>query len=106
MDPSLDEQEACVVPSRHTGTNVIDHIDTYGIPKENVVCAGQLPHGIGFKSDHYADLYIESILGFNADQHKQRAGHRLKSENKVTSEKYLQSLRASLEAHNIWARVT
>ena len=77
--PSSDEQEARVVPSRHTGTTVIDQMDTYGIPKENVVCTGQLPHGIGFDSDHrciYADLDIESILGFNADQHKQRTGHR------------------------------
>ena len=66
MDPSLDKQEACVVPSRNTGTTDIDHIDTYGIPKENVVCAGQIPHGIGFDSDHrciYADLDIKSILG-------------------------------------------
>ena len=75
LDPSIDEQEARVVPSRYAGINVIDHIDTYGIPKENVVCAGQLPHGIGFKSDHrcfYADLDIESILGFKADQQEQK----------------------------------
>ena len=107
MDPSLDE-EVSVVPSRHTGTTVIDHIDTYGIPEENVVSAGQLPHGIGFDSDHrciYADLDIESILGFSMDQYKPRAGRRLKSANKVTTEKYLSSLRESLEAHNIWARV-
>ena len=59
-----------MVPSRYTGTSVIDHIDMYRIPKENVLCAGQLPHGIGFESDHwciYADFDIGSILGFKDD---------------------------------------
>ena len=37
LDPSLDDQEARVVPSRHTGKSVIDHIDTYGIPKETAL---------------------------------------------------------------------
>ena len=37
LDPSLDDQEARVVPSRQTGKSVIDHIDTYGISKENVL---------------------------------------------------------------------
>ena len=47
LDSSIDEQEARVVPSRYAGTTVIDHIDTYGIPKENVLCPGQFNAVLG-----------------------------------------------------------
>ena len=63
MDPILAE-EVCVVPSRHTGTMVINHIDTYCIPEENVVSAGQLPHGIGFDSDHRCIMLILILSQF------------------------------------------
>ena len=107
MDSSQDDDKV-MVPSRTGGKRVIDHVDTYGIPKEYMRRAGQVPHGLGFESDHrgiYVDLEIEPLLGFQAEDYPAREQRRLKSKNKVTSSKYTESLLESLTAHNVWNRV-
>ena len=108
LDYSLEEGEHELVPLRVTGTRVIDFIDTYGIPKDDSVQAGKLPHGIGFDSYHqwvYNDLDIGSMLGLTAGNYPEREQRRLKSENKVTSEAYKRALKVSLQAHNVWERL-
>ena len=80
IDPSQDDDDV-MVPSRIGGKKVIDHVDTYGIPKEYMQRAGQVPHGVGFELDHrgiFVDLEIEPLLGFQAEDYLEREQRRLK----------------------------
>ena len=108
LDPSLDKELNREIPLQVAGTHVIDYIDTCGIPHENIIRSGQLPHGIGFNSDHqciYADIDVELTIGLAVEKCKVREQRRLKIKNLVTSEVYNIYLKVSIQAHNVWDRV-
>ena len=52
MTPTMDEALDAMLPSTKNGKKVIDHIELSGIDSTTIVRRGQLPHGIGFDSDH------------------------------------------------------
>ena len=77
------------MPSQVAGTRVIDYIDTSGIPHENIIGSDQLPHGIGFDSDHqciYTDIDVKLAIGLAVEKCEVREQRRLKSQNLVISE--------------------
>ena len=109
MMPVLDETEETVLPSTITGKKVIDHIELLGIDTTTVVRRGQLPHGIGFDTDHramYIDLDTDQLFGLSPDKMNDTEGRRLKSENKEYSAIYTKALFTSLTNQNVFPRLT
>ena len=53
------------LPSKNIGSKMIDHILTKNIDPQTFRRSGQLPHGLGFDSDHRAmfmDIDAETML--------------------------------------------
>jgi hypothetical protein len=64
----LEQKIECILPSVEVSNRVIDHILSIGLDIESIERAGQLPHGMGFQSNHrciYADIDMEKEIGLS-----------------------------------------
>ena len=62
----LKQKIVSILPSVEGSNRIIDHILSIGLGFESIMKAGQLPHGMGFQSNHrfiYADIDMETDIG-------------------------------------------
>ena len=71
ITPAMEETYEEMKPSTTNGTKVIDHIELSGVDAMTIFRKGQLPHGMGFATDHRAmfiDLDSKQLFGLIPDR--------------------------------------
>ena len=87
---------------------IIDHIISIGVGPDSIVRVGQLPHGMGFQSNHrciYADIDMETeicLIPMKSVQWKKRA---LSVSNRKRLDIYVKELSRLLDLHTVFTRV-
>ena len=103
----LEQRIEQILPSVEGSNRVIDHILSIGLNVESIERAGQLPHGMGFQSNHrciYADLNMEKEIGLTPMKTIKWKSRALTAKNKKRVDLYAKELYRLLEKHTVFAR--
>ena len=96
-----------ILPSVEGSKRTIDHIISIGVGPDSIVREVQLPHGMGFQSNHrciYANIDMETeivIIPMKAVQWKKRA---LSAKNRKRLDIYVKEISILLDLHTVFTR--